>query len=66
MPRPEYLGDAQDYIRRLEAVIDIYDAAADKFIYKVERGMARSTETYNDLNRCRAESRKVLRGRGRV
>lgn len=37
----------------LEAVLEAYNAAADKFIAKVESGRARSVETYRDLTECR-------------
>lgn len=37
-----------------------YDAAADKFIAKVQSGRARSVETYADLRACRAMSRDLL------
>lgn len=43
-------------------VLNDYDAAADKFIAKVQDGRARSHETYADLRACRAMS-KELRAR---
>jgi hypothetical protein len=37
----------------LQRVIDQYNAAADKFIQKVEDGRAHSRETYADLKAAR-------------
>lgn len=40
-------------IKDLLKVISVYNAAADKFIHKVDNGLARSVETYNDLKAAR-------------
>lgn len=37
-------------------ILDLYDAAARRFIEKVETGRARSTETYSDLKAALALS----------
>lgn len=41
------------------AVLKAYNDAADKFIAKVDRGDARSRETYADLTRARALARRL-------
>ena len=43
----------------LRLVLTMYDAAADKFLKKVETGKARSTETYSELRAARARSREA-------
>lgn len=45
--------------KELLQVLSDYNAAADKFIAKVETGRARSVETYADLKACRAKAREV-------
>ena len=47
-------------VKMAEAILK-YDAAADKFIDKVDIGRARSVETYNDLKLAR-EASKALNG----
>lgn len=46
-------------IDQLLAVIRTYDAAADKFIKKVETGKAKSLETYADLKAARIKSSRI-------
>lgn len=38
-----------EIIDKLRYALRLYDRAAEKFIAKVDRGDARSTETYRDL-----------------
>ena len=40
-------------------VIRAYDAAADKFIAKVENGQANSRRTYRELKECREMSNSL-------
>lgn len=47
-----------DKMRRLEKIVRAYSVAADKFIGKVERGEARSRETYADLKAARVLARE--------
>lgn len=52
----------EQVLRQLEAAraaLKQYDAAATKFINKVDAGTARSTETYNDLKAAREASEKL-------
>lgn len=42
-----------------ERVIEMYNAAAEKFIKKCEDGRARSTETLADLRKARAAARRL-------
>lgn len=44
---------------RLKEVVRAYDAAADKFIRKVDEGRAHSHETYRDLTEARVKSREA-------
>lgn len=50
--------DLWDRLELMERIIAAYDAAADKFIHKVDTGQARSVETYRDLQAARALSRQ--------
>lgn len=56
------MGDIENKLGRALQVIGLYDAAADKFIAKVERGDARSKETYRDLKAAREHSRALFVG----
>lgn len=47
-------------IKELEAVLNQFEAAAQKFIHKVESGKARSRETYTDM-RAACEALDKLR-----
>lgn len=48
-------------IQQLRAALAAYDAAADKFIAKVERGDARSRETYAELKAARKLSAAIVK-----
>ncbi len=48
-----------EYIKLLSKVIDAYEAAAKKFIDKVDSGQARSRETYADLKACREMAQQL-------
>jgi hypothetical protein len=48
-----------DQLKAAQEVLKIYDAAADKFIDKVDTGRARSVETYNDLKAARGASARL-------
>ena len=52
------MSDA-DRIKHLEAIVRKYNQAADKFIRKVETGLAHSKETYKDLKTAREMGRAV-------
>lgn len=43
----------------VKAKLAAYNSAARKFIAKVDRGQARSTETYNELKAALAMPKKV-------
>ncbi|GMA60851.1 hypothetical protein NZD89_14570 [Alicyclobacillus fastidiosus] len=43
-----------------KAALERYNESADRFIHKVNLGLAKSTETYNDLFDARAQARQTL------
>jgi hypothetical protein len=43
----------------IDEALRLYNAAADKFIAKVDNGQARSVETYAELKRARELARKL-------
>lgn len=47
-------------LKALKLVIEAYDAAADKFINKVETRLAHSKVTYNELKAARNMSRELV------
>lgn len=50
---PAVIQNDETEVERLRQTIALYDAAADKFIKKVETGRAQSRETYADLKSIR-------------
>lgn len=59
MNEQELLDAAEMDLDVLRAKVQAYNAAADKFIAKVERGDARSRETYAELKAARALPEKA-------
>lgn len=47
-------------IANLLDVVKEYDSAAQKFINKVDNGLARSVETYSDLKKALRHSKAIL------
>lgn len=54
--------EIQDLIDNMKRALRAYDAAADKFIRKVQNGEARSVETYSDLRVARELSKQAIGG----
>lgn len=47
----------EQQLRLARRALSLYDAAADRFIQKVDSGRARSVETYRQLKEAREASR---------